>query len=125
MASTYTNPEYYMANFFGAYTDSDVESDHFGEQLLNIFNPTMLEIAKNSRSGTKIVYDGTSLQGIALNKYNTTSAWWLILFANGYTHESLIPKGTVLYLPDTSVLFAKKLSDSTSVNRKGLSVTIR
>lgn len=95
-----------------------------GDQWVDPLDPTITNILTTLKSDTQLyTYTaGMAITTVSQELYGTTSAWWIILYLNGYAHPDEISDGASLQVP--SVLAIQTLLRTTAQNNKGTTVTV-
>ncbi len=114
--SSFASKRFLRAEHMNTFTTS------LGDKWVDPLDPAIMSILeKVSKDLEQITYvAGTPLTTISFERYDTTSAWWIILYVNGYMHENEIADGAPLKVP-SAVVMESLLKET--VNNVGKRVT--
>ena len=104
-------------------SNMDTFTTNYGEDWVDPLTPRMLSILEQLKKDcVQYAYvDGRPLTTISQELYGTTSAWWVILYINGYMHPDEISSGASLKVPSPEII--QLFLQSTKVNNIGQTVT--
>lgn len=94
-----------------------------GDEWVDPLDPNIINLVdkfKNSLEQYKYVA-GLPMTTISYRLYGYTSAWWIILYLNGYMHENEISDGAMLRVP--SAISMNAILREAAANNKGKEVT--
>lgn len=102
----------------------DVFTTALGDQWIDPLSPAVINIINTARKNTTLYsyVGGKPLTTVSFELYDTTSAWWIILYINGYMHPDEISDGATLKVPTTDVI--QTLLQVSAQNNRGTQVTI-
>lgn len=96
----------------------DVFTTAYNDQWIDPLSPRIISILDRMRNLEQYKYvGGKPITTVSFELYGTTSAWWIILYVNGYMHGDEIADGTTLKVPrqmDIDILLQE-----TAKNNKG------
>ena len=94
-----------------------------GDKWVDPLDPTITNLIDTlSKDLEQIKYIvGTPMTTISNQLYGYTSAWWIILYINGYMHSDEISDGAILKVP-TAIAMNNVLRE-TAANNRGKEVT--
>lgn len=80
----------------------DTFTTTYNDSWVDPLTPQMLDTLDRMRSRLKQYkyVGGTPMTTVSFDLYGTTSAWWIILYLNGYMHPDEISDGITLKVPD-------------------------
>lgn len=112
--STFASKRLLRAENMGTFTTS------LGDMWVDPLDPALTKIIeKLSKDLEQITYvSGTPLTTISFERYDTTSAWWLILYINGYMHENEISDGAPLKVPSVAAIEALSKEIENNVGKR-------
>lgn len=95
-----------------------------GDTWVDPLDPAIVNILSTlSASAQLYTYTaGKAITSVSQELYGTTSAWWIILYLNGYMHPDEISDGAVLKVPSQQALTV--LLQTTAQNNKGKQVIV-
>jgi len=102
----------------------DTFTTELGDSWIDPLDPRILNILE-TLSGDLELYTyvaGKSITTVSYELYGTTSAWWIILYVNGYMHPDEISDGALLKVPTGNAMAI--LLQETGKNNRGKEVRI-
>lgn len=102
----------------------DTFTTTLGDPWVDPLSPRIINILEEVKKDlTPYVYvGGKSITTVSFELYGNTSAWWIILYVNGYMHPDEISDGATLKVPSGQAI--KTLLQETEKNNRGRQVTI-
>lgn len=101
----------------------DIVTSAYNDPMPDALTPRMLALLellkKDCRSYNYV--GGKPFTTISFELYNTTSAWWIILYLNGYMHPDEVSSGSLLKVPSSEII--QVFLQETKVNNVGKRVT--
>jgi hypothetical protein len=116
--STHVNRKLMRGENMGSFTTS------LGDKWVDPLDPKIQNILKTVRKDL-IQYTyvaGKSITTVSFELYGTTSAWWIILYLNGYMHPDEISDGATLKVPSEGAIMT--LLQEAARNNRGREITI-
>lgn len=108
--SSFSTASLLRVNFLGEVKNS------LKERWIDPLSPDMKNLLYSGVGSVPFQYDGTEpITSISYRFYGTTSAWYIILYLNGYLHPDEIPAGAILNIPATSFIDNLLRPDSTVI----------
>ena len=105
---------------------STTPDSRFNLQWVNPLDPDLLKRMQfNDDEVDDYLYDGmTPITSIASSVYGTSTLWYVIVYASGFTNPLSVPGGTMLRVPKPLVLSEKMKKLTTYEKQKGKVVQI-
>lgn len=103
-----------METFVTSYGDSWV--DPLSPRIVDLLDKVKKDLQPYNYTG------GKPLTTVSYELYNTTSAWWIILYVNGYMHPDEISDGAILKVPSGESI--QVLLRESAKNNRGKVVTL-
>ena len=102
----------------------DTFTTELGDSWVDPLDPRILNILETLSSDLELYtyVAGKSITTVSYELYGTTSAWWIILYVNGYMHPDEISDGALLKVPTGDVMAT--LLQETAKNNRGKEVRI-
>lgn len=116
--STHVNRKLMRGENMDTFTTSlgDTWVDPLSPSISNILTQASDDLVQYTYVG------GKSITTVSYELYGNTSAWWIILYINGYMHPDEISDGATLKVPSAESM--QVLLQETAKNNKGMEVTI-
>jgi hypothetical protein len=116
--STHVNKKLMRGENMNTFTTS------LGDEWVDPLDPAIINIIDQvSKQCDQYTYvAGKSITTVSYELYGNTSAWWIILYINGYMHPDEISDGATLKVPTREAI--ETLIQEAKKNNRGKEVTI-
>ena len=96
----------------------DTFTTELGDSWIDPLDPRISNILETLSDDLELYtyVGGKSITTVSYELYGTTSAWWIILYVNGYMHPDEISDGALLKVPTSSAM-STLMQDAASNNR--------
>lgn len=102
----------------------DTFTTSLGDEWVDPLDPRITNIIESLQGDLEpyTYVAGKAITTISYELYGTTSAWWIILYVNGYMHPDEISDGSSMKVPSAASI--NVLLQTTAKNNRGTQVTI-